>query len=103
MSSRVDPRHDSDHDAQQQPLALMNQPAQSDAPPLNTVLGEMAASTNLLKGPVLNEPLPKESLLPVQFEQLEPAHRNKLEKFLIGHQIRTRRFNVRDELKKGYQ
>ncbi|MDC3378721.1 PilZ domain-containing protein [Planctomycetota bacterium] len=30
--------------------------------------------------------------LGVQFEQLEPEHRNALSKFLIGYQIRTRKF-----------
>jgi len=40
--------------------------------------------------------------LGVQFEQLDPAHRNTLEKFLIGHQLRTRRFRIRDELEKGF-
>lgn len=41
--------------------------------------------------------------LGVQFEQVDAAHRNKLEKFLIGHQLRTRRFRLRDELEeRGY-
>jgi len=33
----------------------------------------------------------------VQFEQLDPVHRNTLSKFLIGHQLRTRKFR-RSEL-----
>jgi hypothetical protein len=32
----------------------------------------------------------------VQFEQLDPEHRSNLAKFLIGVQIRTRKFNRRD-------
>jgi len=34
----------------------------------------------------------------VQLEQIAPSHRHSLEKFLIGHQIRTRRLRLRDEL-----
>jgi hypothetical protein len=40
--------------------------------------------------------------LGVQFEQLEPEHRSALAKFLIGVQIRTRRFNRRELLEDGY-
>lgn len=36
--------------------------------------------------------------LGVQFEQLEPEHRSNLAKFLIGVQIRTRKFNRRELL-----
>ena len=31
--------------------------------------------------------------LGVRFEQLSPSHRSKMEKFLIGHQLRTRKFH----------
>jgi c-di-GMP-binding flagellar brake protein YcgR len=34
----------------------------------------------------------------VQFEQLDPEHRSNLAKFLIGVQIRTRKFNRRELL-----
>lgn len=40
--------------------------------------------------------------LGVQFEQLEPEHRNSLSKFLIGVQIRTRKFNRRELLEEGF-
>lgn len=40
--------------------------------------------------------------LGVQFEQLEPEHRSNLAKFLIGVQIRTRKFNRRDLLEEGF-
>ena len=40
--------------------------------------------------------------LGVQFEQLEPEHRSMLAKFLIGVQIRTRKFNRRELLEDGY-
>lgn len=40
--------------------------------------------------------------LGVQFEQLEPEHRSLLAKFLIGVQIRTRKFNRRELLEDGY-
>jgi hypothetical protein len=39
--------------------------------------------------------------LGVQFEQLEPEHRSQLAKFLIGVQIRTRKFNRRELLEEG--
>lgn len=39
--------------------------------------------------------------LGLQFEQIDPAQLTALEKFLIGHQLRTRRFSLRDELKRG--
>lgn len=39
--------------------------------------------------------------LGVRFEQLDTSHRTKLEKFLIGHQLRTRKFSLRDELNDG--
>lgn len=38
----------------------------------------------------------------VQFEQLEPEHRANLNKFLIGVQIRTRKFTRRELLEGGY-
>ena len=41
--------------------------------------------------------------LGVQFEQISPAHRSTLEKFLIGFQLRTRKFRSIDELEKGYR
>lgn len=40
--------------------------------------------------------------LGVQFEQLEPEHRSNLAKFLIGVQIRTRKFNRRELLEDGF-
>lgn len=40
--------------------------------------------------------------LGVQFEQLDGSNKQTLEKFLIGHQIRTRRFKVRDEMDRRY-
>lgn len=40
--------------------------------------------------------------LGVQFEQLDASNRQVLEKFLIGHQLRTRRFRVRDEMDRRY-
>jgi hypothetical protein len=40
--------------------------------------------------------------LGVQFEQLEPEHRALLAKFLIGVQIRTRKFNRRELLEDGF-
>ncbi|MBX3469438.1 MAG: PilZ domain-containing protein [Planctomycetes bacterium] len=40
--------------------------------------------------------------LGVQFEQLEPEHRSNLSKFLIGVQIRTRKFNRRELLEDGF-
>jgi c-di-GMP-binding flagellar brake protein YcgR len=41
--------------------------------------------------------------LGLQFEQISSPHTQALEKFLIGHQLRTRRFGARDELHKGYR
>ncbi|MBL4845381.1 MAG: PilZ domain-containing protein [Planctomycetes bacterium] len=40
--------------------------------------------------------------LGVQFEQLDNSNKQALEKFLIGHQIRTRRFRVRDEMDRRF-
>lgn len=39
--------------------------------------------------------------LGVHFEQLDPDQQTALEKFLIGHQIRTRRIRPLDELGRG--
>jgi len=39
--------------------------------------------------------------LGVHFEQLDPDQRTALEKFLIGHQLRTRRIRPLDELGRG--
>ncbi|MGE0713717.1 MAG: PilZ domain-containing protein [Planctomycetota bacterium] len=39
----------------------------------------------------------------VQFEQISPPHQQVLEKFLIGHQLRTRKFKASDELRGGYR
>lgn len=40
--------------------------------------------------------------LGLQFEQLDANNRQVLEKFLIGHQLRTRRFKVRDEMDRRF-
>jgi PilZ domain len=40
--------------------------------------------------------------LGVRFEQVEPEHRSRLAKFLIGHQLRTRKFRRAELEQEGY-
>ena len=41
--------------------------------------------------------------LGVRFEQIDNTNRQSLEKFLIGHQLRTRRFKARDEMDRRFR
>jgi hypothetical protein len=58
-------------------------------------VGEPARDGKTTAAPQASLPLYE---LGVQFEQLEPEHRSNLAKFLIGVQIRTRKFNRRELL-----